>query len=298
MRDDSDRPRHPLLHEPPVVPGWSRCYGSQGLTLVERLRARRLERPGGPHILRWTDGTTFALEDDQLSHGLFVSGTYEPNTVNLLRLILRDGDRFIDVGANAGVVSGAASRWVRRSRIQQGAQRKRIQPADRRYHQKSHLEHQRVSVGDSIALGSGRPPDCRRRLRRPEYAGSHVSVRARSGGPNGTSRATTLDEFLACNGIERIAAVKLDVEGAEGDALAGAHQMLTKTRPVLVVEVFSRSLQAQGGLVRSWQSFYDVPNSVPTPLTMPRAASCSYPTSTRLTSRISSRWLESSSIVH
>jgi FkbM family methyltransferase len=61
-----------------------------------------------------------------------------------------------------------------------------------------------------------------------------------------TVPATTLDEFIATNGISQVAAVKLDIEGAEGNALTGAERLLCDSRPALVVEVFSRSLEAQG----------------------------------------------------
>jgi FkbM family methyltransferase len=247
VRDDADEPRHPPLHEPPIVPGWNRCYGSRGLTPVERLRARRFEKEGGPRVLRWTDGTTFPLADDQLSRALFVSGTYEPNTLNVLRRLLRDGDTFIDVGANAGVVSLAASRWVGTGRVfsiePSAREFRRLNDAIERNHM-SNITTFRLAVGSrsgDVALHVA--ADAHGGL---NTLGGHFPYEGVETLRTETVAAMTLDEFVARHAIDTVAAVKLDIEGAEGEALAGAGQILEHLRPALIVEVFSRSLETQG----------------------------------------------------
>jgi hypothetical protein len=61
--------------------------------------------------------------------------------------------------------------------------------------------------------------------------------------------ALTLDEFAARQRIERIAAIKLDVEGAEGAVLLGGRRVLQEQRPALVVEVFAQALAANNWTV-------------------------------------------------
>jgi FkbM family methyltransferase len=240
-------PRVPPLSEPPVVNRWSRFYGNQDLTVSERLRARAFERIKGTHLLTWSDGMSFrVVEGDQLSRALFVSGTYEPNTLRVLRALLRDGDVFIDVGANAGVISMAASQWVGSGRVFS------IEPSAREFErltdniERNHISNIaafRIAVGShsgtvnlNIAsdmhgglntLGAGFPYEGVERLRTEAVP------------------ATTLDDFVEMNGI-KAAVVKLDIEGAEGEALTGAQRLLSDMRPALVIEVFSKSLEAQG----------------------------------------------------
>src|SRR5439155_1308096 len=56
---------------------------------------------------------------------------------------------------------------------------------------------------------------------------------------------TTLDAFAATQGIERIAALKVDVEGAEGRVLRGAQELLAARRiDLLVLELSDNTLEA------------------------------------------------------
>jgi FkbM family methyltransferase len=61
-----------------------------------------------------------------------------------------------------------------------------------------------------------------------------------------TVETTSLDEFVERYGIGQVSVVKVDVEGAESAAVAGAERLLATHRPALIIEVFSRSLDANG----------------------------------------------------
>jgi Methyltransferase FkbM domain len=62
-------------------------------------------------------------------------------------------------------------------------------------------------------------------------------------GGDGTIPITTLDDALADAPVDQIDLLKLDIEGAEVDALHGAAEILTRTRRV-IVEYHSRDLLA------------------------------------------------------
>ncbi|HVQ12312.1 MAG TPA: FkbM family methyltransferase, partial [Vicinamibacterales bacterium] len=105
--------RSPGLSDPRPMPRWNRYYGTHGETVVDKLRVQQFRTLDEPTVLSWTDGlSVHILPKDQLSRALFVSGTYEPNTLSVLQKFLRRDDVFIDVGANVGIVSLAAGRWV------------------------------------------------------------------------------------------------------------------------------------------------------------------------------------------
>lgn len=59
-----------------------------------------------------------------------------------------------------------------------------------------------------------------------------------------TVRMTTLDDELKRRGVERVALIKIDVEGSELDVLEGALKTIRDCRPILCVEVHTaRSLR-------------------------------------------------------
>lgn len=57
---------------------------------------------------------------------------------------------------------------------------------------------------------------------------------------------TTLDEFVAEQGIERVDAIKLDVEGAELRVIRGADNTLRRDKPILMVEIQEATLKPAG----------------------------------------------------
>lgn len=61
-----------------------------------------------------------------------------------------------------------------------------------------------------------------------------------------TVETTTLDEFKRRNGIARVGAIKIDVEGAELLVLAGMEGILREDRPVILIEHNETALRRQG----------------------------------------------------
>lgn len=55
----------------------------------------------------------------------------------------------------------------------------------------------------------------------------------------------TADAFVESNGISRIDFIKIDVEGYEARVLSGAHQLITKLKPVIFAEVVDSFLRNQ-----------------------------------------------------
>jgi FkbM family methyltransferase len=57
----------------------------------------------------------------------------------------------------------------------------------------------------------------------------------------------TLDDFCAERGIERVDFIRMDIEGAEQKALEGAHGILDRDRPHVLLEIHPPMLQARFG---------------------------------------------------
>ena len=247
--DDRDEARHPPLSEPRPIPGWSRYYAGNGGTAVERLRAWRFRALESPRTISWTNGTSLSIRPgDQLSRAVYISGTYEPNTLTVLKALTPTGGVFLDIGANVGVVTLAAAAWVGPlGRVFS------FEPSEREFGRLldnlhgNQLEHV-VAVRAAVADAEG---EITLQVATDEFAGLNTIGTEFSYAGVGTERlerleAITVDAFASEHQLSRIDVMKIDVEGAEGAVLAGASQVLRSRRPAVIAEVFSRSLQANG----------------------------------------------------
>lgn len=241
--------RTPGLADPRPCAYWSRYYGTDGDTIAERLRVQLFRSLEAPAIVRWVDRLSiWIVPGDQLSRALYVSSTYEPNTLCVLRRLLRSGDTFVDVGANTGVISLVASNWVGSSgRVYS------FEPSLREHEQlRRNLALNATAnvtpVNLAVTADSG---TATLRVAPPSHAGLNtIDCEFAYAGveTDHLERVETvaLDGFVDQHRIARIAAIKLDVEGAEGAVLHGAQRVLREHRPALIIEIFGRSLEAHG----------------------------------------------------
>ncbi|HTP49825.1 MAG TPA: FkbM family methyltransferase [Anaeromyxobacteraceae bacterium] len=72
---------------------------------------------------------------------------------------------------------------------------------------------------------------------RVEIVPEALRARSESGG---SAPARSIDDFVEASGLERVDFVKLDIDGAEKDALAGAERTLRRFRPRLAIAVHFR----------------------------------------------------------
>jgi FkbM family methyltransferase len=249
---DSDTCREPPLSEPAPMPDWGRYYGTHGRGLRERRRVTRFGSLSEPTTLTWSDGLSLRIvAGDQLSRAVYISSTYEPNMLCVLRSLLRPGAVCLDVGANAGIVSLAASRWVG-----PGGRVYAFEPSGREFARlRDNLERNRAANVTPIrAAASSRHGTARLRV-----------ADASSGGLNTLGDAfpyegvgvlqfedvdlVMLDDFVERQQVPSVSVIKLDAEGSEGEALTGASRLLVRDRPALIVEVFARTLQTMGWTV-------------------------------------------------
>jgi len=162
---------------------------------------------------KWISGTA--------THGCWL-GTYERETQDVLRRLLRDGDVVYDVGANAGFFSLFAAKL--------GCAVYAFEPlpenlANLRKH--IALNGANVEVWD-VALSSSSgvarfTTDAHPAMGRLEDRGE-LEV-----------RTETLDRLVASGQIPPPRAMKIDVEGAEHDVLTGAAAVLARHRPMLLL---------------------------------------------------------------
>jgi FkbM family methyltransferase len=221
---------------------------------IVRLAALRTGRPGFRRVVTARDGLSIEFESpSQLIPSLVVCRELIEPEYELLRRVLGPESLFVDVGGAIGTYTVAVARLT-------GARVHVFEPADRNVatlrtnlaangvddrvtvHEAAVADYEgsgTVTTGDNLFLG-------------------HLE-RARSGG---SVAVTTLTAFADAAAIDRIDALKLDVEGGESEVLRGAQPLLDAGRIGLVVaELSERSRPAYAGLGGhgfSWY-WYDAP---------------------------------------
>jgi len=210
--------------------------GSRGLGRV--VTDVVLPAPTGPEVVPSLFG--FSLWVDPLQGGiidavLYRDGVYEIGTCDVARALLREGDVVVDAGAHIGWFTLAAATLVgERGRVVA------FEPAAdafRILERNVALNGLRNVVAVPRALGAG--PDARH-LYHPLPADRALAslVEPARWAERETVTVVTLDASLASAGIDRVAMLKIDVEGWEADVLAGARSLLSREDgPAISVEL-------------------------------------------------------------
>jgi len=217
--------------------------------------------PGAPSLTRLPDGWWTASPlvrvhrlglrweldlRDNLQRALYATGAYEPALVRFLRDELRRGDVMVDVGAHIGVHALTAAARLRRLG---GGTVVAFEPAhDSAAKLRAAAARNRLEV-TVVEAALGAEPGSADLRADPAYDAADAGVRSLHGRgtPVQAVPLTTFDAWAAGARLERLDLVKLDVEGAELEALRGMAGSLGRLWPrALVVEVKRRVLEQAG----------------------------------------------------
>jgi FkbM family methyltransferase len=227
--------------------GWSHAYSARPKEFAARARDLRFRQLTEPRAMAWVDGLeVVVVPGEQISRALYLSGKYEPCTMSVIRHILRRGDVFVDVGANIGLVTLLASRWVGRDgRVVS------VEPSRREFERlRAHVDRNALDNVDTIHAAAGD---------RDGSAVLHVAGLDRSGFntleghfvSDGVEEAYSenvslvrVDTVVSEKNLRKVDVIKVDVEGGEHDVLDGARQTIARDKPALLLEVGDRPDQA------------------------------------------------------
>lgn len=186
---------------------------------------------------------------DLIGRSIYYFGKWEPNLTHYILDHLREGDVFIDVGANIGYFSILAGKAVG----QKGSV-VAIEAIPQTFERLcSNLELNGIRNCRSLKLAAWNTP-------------GEISLFAKAGRPDGTSTAipdwaekwgnqqefkvpcAPLSSILTANEIAKARLIKIDVEGAEWRVLEGMWDTISECRPDMevVLELAQEGLQAEG----------------------------------------------------
>jgi FkbM family methyltransferase len=173
-----------------------------------------------------------------IGRGIYMKGEFDPSFFIPLSRVLREGDTFLDVGANVGYYSMLALDHVGASgcihAFEIDERPLRCLRKTRQHFNISNLIINPIAVGEqSGAAFFLNDADCGHSRLCESDKGREVAM-------------TCLDDWWIARGSPRIKAIKMDIEGAEVLALRGAQSLIQAERPTWVCEALDMSSTSMG----------------------------------------------------
>ena len=210
-----------------------------GLAYRTIAASRRVVGKGKQAVVR-RGGVRWCLDlEEGIDFSIYLLGAFEKSTAATLRKLVNPGDTVLDIGANIGAHTLGLAKSV-------GSAGKvyAFEPADFAFQKllrnlALNPELERRTQASQVMLGSGAdkplagvyaswPLETVDSVH-PKHRGRFVSTQG--------ANADTLDGFVEREKIARINLIKMDVDGNELPVLQGGRGMLSKHRPIIVMEM-------------------------------------------------------------
>jgi FkbM family methyltransferase len=200
-----------------------------------------------PLIATWYFGLRVHLYlSNDLSKQLYIAGCIEPNEFAFLDKVLAPGMTFVDAGANDGLFTLFAAH-----RVGPTGQVWAFEPSPREF-VRLRRNVRLNGIGNArtfpLALADAEG-QAEMKIADDEHSGQNtLGDFAYPIGLAGRERVATkrLDDLVQQECLRPVDIIKLDVEGGELSVLNGATSVLSKQRPLLLLEVNENALRLQG----------------------------------------------------
>lgn len=211
---------------------------------------------------------TFRMEPgDLITRHVLEHGAHQRGTLNLALALLAPGQTVIDAGAHVGTFSVPLCREV-----QPGGRLIAIEgdPVNASLLRENLSLNGLDGVSAVVEAVLGKAGESVIALGEAGNTGA-TRFSAADRREVGAVQATTLDDIVEeIGGIDDLAMVKLDLEGAELDALLGANDLIDRTSPILICEVSPRLLAEKTTTVEELTRWFDGANYLLYAITGPR----------------------------
>ncbi len=194
-----------------------------GIEEADRGRTFEVERDG----VKWRLGT-----ECRVQRKLYYHGELDPYDVRELLTPPGSGSVFFDIGSYFGYYALlAARRGARAFAFEPAAANYQLLAAHQAMNGFDRLQTFQLALSDEVGSVAFASPVAENRGTGRMLPGETA------GAGTETVAMTTLDAFAAGHGIDRLDALKLDVEGAEVKVLAGGRATLARLRPAMLIEL-------------------------------------------------------------
>ncbi len=209
----------------------------KGSSRLKELVPFLVPAPKGPTIVHTNYNFDILVDpiiDKGLETSLYYHGTYETGTLNVIKMCIREGDSFIDVGSNIGLMSLFVSKIIGKNGAVYSFE---PEPEIFTIFLKNIEINKVVNIFPyNLALGSDKNTatiysnfDLSR--------GSASFIKSDKNSLGAEVTVQKLDNFVTKNNISDIRMIKIDVEGWELEVLKGANRFLgSPNAPIICIE--------------------------------------------------------------
>lgn len=199
------------------------------------------------------DGINFELDlREVIDSEMFYCGSREPQTSRTLELICNASDIVIDIGANVGSHALPMAKLVGPSGRVYAFEP--VPWAMDKLKRNASLNGFSNIVTEQLALSDENLGHVDMEFRASFKIGSAKGVDDKGQIDNGwwqecdcvSTKMQTLDSYVAEHSIQRIALIKLDVDGFEGKVIRGASETLSRFKPVIIMELAPAWVEMRG----------------------------------------------------
>ncbi len=210
---------------------WMRMRGLHPAQMVGRIYDLRKKQ-----LVNLPDFSIFVMPHEYIGAMILKSKTYEPHVTAVIKKVLREGEVFLDLGANLGYFSLHASRIVKNAgkviAFEPNPQNQQLILSSILKNEITNIRLYPYAVSDSetvlrfITIGAN---------------GTVVAEQSMDQNYHLLVQAVILDDILRDE--PRIDIVKIDIEGHELFALGGMKTLISKHKPVIITEFYPQALE-------------------------------------------------------
>lgn len=227
-------------------PTLDRAVGRRLVHIDIALRRLGVLRKTLPNPLSFRGMTvTYGDADRALAESIVTNETYEPETIQAIVDGLRVGDRFVDVGANIGLLSLVAAQTV-------GPAGEVIafepSPTTHRF-LRDNLRNNGFSAQSTIEdLAVTDKPGTARFVITDASQFNAIDWGVDDDEPTTDVQATSLDDYFRRRGWPHVNMVKLDIEGHEVPAIRGMAELISRNPTMTLIIEYHRGVLARAGI--------------------------------------------------
>ncbi|MFQ3597207.1 MAG: FkbM family methyltransferase [Chloroherpetonaceae bacterium] len=211
--------------------------------------------PPSREVVTLSSGIRMDLElNEYVQSQLYLFGNFEPATVKVLKRLLKSGDMVLDIGANVGYIALEMAKCVGASgkvfAFEPDAKNFALLKRNLELNPDCNIEPIALAVSDTNApLRLYKSiidfnDSAHSTLPSEKHSVDFIEI-----------PTTTIDDFVQSRGVQKLNAIKIDIEGAEMSAFRGMRQTLSRFRPIVISELCAEH-QARAGYttqsVKEW----------------------------------------------
>lgn len=194
--------------------------------------------------------------DDWIQQNIYFKGSYENTELNWIEKNLNPDDVFIDIGANIGIYTLSAAQKISHGKVYS------FEPFEQNHN--SLLKNIELNPFKNIQVEKLAIAECEKTISLfyddADKNMGMVSSYNVSKKNETIIKAIALDDFVISNKINKIAIIKMDIEGNEWFAFQGMKNVLKNQKPKLLIEVDPEILERTGYTANEIFSFLELLN--------------------------------------